>query len=203
MAEIKIEKKKPVWPWILLLLVIVGVIVYFLVFRDEETNTTVIEETPVAAETDANGNEGNDALSGNAEIAAYVDYIDSNRNEMGLDHEYTNEAFSKLIAATNAAADETGYDINKDMEQIRAYSERITNDPYETSHADNIRKAADNIAVVLQNIQQNANPELSAEASAVKDAAASINPAELTLDQKNEVKSFFDEASVLLEKINQ
>lgn len=115
MAEIKIEKKKPVWPWILLLLVIVGIIVYFLVFRDEETNTTVIEETPVATETDAMGSEGSDAISGNAEIAAYVDYIDSNRNEMGLDHEYTNEAFSKLIAATKAAADETGYDINKDM----------------------------------------------------------------------------------------
>ncbi len=35
MAEIKIEKKRPVWPWILLILGIAALI-YFLVFRDED-----------------------------------------------------------------------------------------------------------------------------------------------------------------------
>ncbi len=29
MAEIKIEKKRPVWPWILVVLIIVGVIAYY------------------------------------------------------------------------------------------------------------------------------------------------------------------------------
>lgn len=37
MAEIKIEKKKPVWPWILLGLIILGVILYFLL-ADERTD---------------------------------------------------------------------------------------------------------------------------------------------------------------------
>ncbi|QED37277.1 hypothetical protein FK178_05915 [Antarcticibacterium arcticum] len=35
MAEIKIEKKKPVWPWILVGLIILGVI-FFLVFANED-----------------------------------------------------------------------------------------------------------------------------------------------------------------------
>jgi hypothetical protein len=39
MAEIKIEKKKPVWPWIVVLLLIAA-IVYFIFFRD---NTTRVE----------------------------------------------------------------------------------------------------------------------------------------------------------------
>lgn len=43
MAEIKIEKKKPVWPWILLLLGIIA-LVYFLFFRDREAEHDVIEE---------------------------------------------------------------------------------------------------------------------------------------------------------------
>ena len=43
MAEIKIEKKKPVWPWILLLLGLIA-LVYFLFFRDREAERDVIEE---------------------------------------------------------------------------------------------------------------------------------------------------------------
>ena len=30
MAEIKIEKKKPIWPWILLILVLAAVLYYFM-----------------------------------------------------------------------------------------------------------------------------------------------------------------------------
>jgi hypothetical protein len=37
MAEIKIEKKKPVWPWILIAVIILAVIGYF-VFADEQTD---------------------------------------------------------------------------------------------------------------------------------------------------------------------
>jgi hypothetical protein len=43
MTEIKIEKKKPVWPWILLLLGIIA-LVYFLFFRDREAEREVVNE---------------------------------------------------------------------------------------------------------------------------------------------------------------
>jgi hypothetical protein len=45
MAEIKIEKKKPVWPWILAVLII-SALVYFVYFSDNEVkggNSTQIE----------------------------------------------------------------------------------------------------------------------------------------------------------------
>ena len=51
MAEIKIEKKRPVWPWIVALLLIAG-LVYFVFLRDNQVqndNTVEIENT---AETD-------------------------------------------------------------------------------------------------------------------------------------------------------
>ncbi|MBS7233707.1 hypothetical protein KHA90_22075 [Flavobacterium psychroterrae] len=50
MAEIKIEKKKPIWPWIALLLII-GAVVYYIYFTDHETtnqSNTEIENTSSA-----------------------------------------------------------------------------------------------------------------------------------------------------------
>ncbi|MCC9064810.1 hypothetical protein [Flavobacterium piscisymbiosum] len=47
MAEIKIEKKKPIWPWIALLLII-GALIYYIFVQDHETHTegsTQIENT--------------------------------------------------------------------------------------------------------------------------------------------------------------
>lgn len=38
MAEIKIEKKKPVWPWVILILVVLGIIAYFVYANDEDVN---------------------------------------------------------------------------------------------------------------------------------------------------------------------
>lgn len=43
MAEIKIEKKTPIWPWILAALVIAALL-YFFFFRDREAEQEVIEE---------------------------------------------------------------------------------------------------------------------------------------------------------------
>ncbi|MEO8535653.1 MAG: hypothetical protein ABI441_17990 [Flavobacterium sp.] len=35
MAEIKIEKKKPIWPWVIVVLLI-SAIIYFIFFRDDQ-----------------------------------------------------------------------------------------------------------------------------------------------------------------------
>ncbi len=48
MAEIKIEKKRPVWPWIILIIVILGILAYVFLYTDifnEDTyKTDDIEE---------------------------------------------------------------------------------------------------------------------------------------------------------------
>jgi hypothetical protein len=40
MAEIKIRKKSPVWPWILLLILIIFGVLYFLYYKGDETTNT-------------------------------------------------------------------------------------------------------------------------------------------------------------------
>lgn len=37
MAEIKIEKKKPIWPWIVAVLII-GALIYYIFVQDHESN---------------------------------------------------------------------------------------------------------------------------------------------------------------------
>ncbi len=50
MAEIKIEKKKPIWTWIAAVLII-GALIYYIFLRDHETqteNSVEIENTTTA-----------------------------------------------------------------------------------------------------------------------------------------------------------
>lgn len=189
MTEIKIEKKKPVWPWILIGLGIIALLIYLLGFRDRKE-----DEADTADLISVNEN--------NSTVAAFVNYVEVDTNKMSLDHAYTNEALLKLTDATSAMAGEIGYDVRADLDKVKEYATQITKDPFETTHADNIRKAADILTNVLQNMQQAKYPGLTNEVAELRNASASINPAVLTLDQKDAVKSFFGKAADLLQKMN-
>jgi hypothetical protein len=89
MAEIKIEQKTDlavVVGW----LIIVALFVYFLVFRDNGENTEAVTEPEpitITNETDLLGIKENNDI-----VAAYVNFVENNKEKMSLDHAYTNEA---------------------------------------------------------------------------------------------------------------
>lgn len=200
MAEIKIEQKKQAWPWIIVGLVVVALLVYFLVFRDNDKNTEAVNEPDYV--TDTNDPDLLDIKENNSTVAAYVSFIENSKKKMSLDHAYTNEALLKLIEATNAMADEVGYEVQADLEKAKEHAEMITEDPFETTHADAIGKAAEILTNVLQNIQKAKYPGLADEVQELKSASKSIKPEVLTLDQKDAVKNYFAKASDLLQKMN-
>jgi len=219
MAEIKIEKKKRVWPWILLALGIIGLLIYFLGFNDNNEPVNEVSKTsqpPVVEQTDPTDVKENqtpepqaveqtDLISvteNNSKVEAYVNFVEADKLEMDLDHEYTNAALLKLIQGTEAMAEEVDYDIQVALNQVNEYAQMITNDPFETTHANNLRKANDILANALQNIQKAKYPGLSNEVAELKNASESIKPGVLTLEQKDEVKTFFNKAAVLLQKMN-
>jgi hypothetical protein len=198
MAEIKIEKKKPVWPWILLAVVVVGIIIWWAA-ADDDNDRAMTDDTTQMQEADRNDTYRPDAGA----VNTYVMMFDErNTGEMSLDHDFTNKALANLIEAVRAQAKEDGYDVKADLDQARQYADVVTQDPYETSHADNIRKAAETIARALHNMQQANYPHLNNEAQEVQDAARNIKPGELTLEQKSEVKTFFRKSADLLDKMN-
>jgi hypothetical protein len=200
MAEIKIKQKKQLWPWLLVGLVIAALLLYFLVFRDNDENTDAVNE--VDRITNTNEIDLLEVKENNGIVVAYVNFVENNKEKMSIDHAYTNEALSKLIEATNAIANEVGYDVQADIDKVREYAKMIVKDPFETTHADNIRKADDILTKVLQNIQKAKYPALADEVTALKSAAESIKVDVLVLEQKDAVKNYFAKASELLQKMN-
>lgn len=191
MTEIKIEKKESALPWVLLGLGIVALLLYFFVFKNDK------EEVAKAPATNLI-----EVRENNSTVVAYVNFISADTSKMSLDHAFTNEALMKLINATNAMADQVGYNVKADLDKAKEYANKITVDPYETTHADNIRKCADIISTALQNMQLAKYPELANEVAEVKNAVAAINPDILTLDQRDAVKNFFNKTAFLLDKMN-
>lgn len=210
MAEIKIEKKKPVWPWILLGLIILGIILYFLFANNDDDmddmddmNTEQVQDTTYrddqmrAADTTTTGwNEG-----GTDNVSRYITHV-GDRSRMGVDHEYTNTALIHLINAVESKAQEHNIDIQADMQAIRQDAEEITQDPMATDHADKIKNAGTKIANVLERIQKEKFPNLESDVEDVRSAAQEIETNVLTLDQKEKVNSFFNEAADALRNMS-
>ena len=195
MTEIKIEKKKSVWPWILLVLGLLAA-AWFLFFRNNKVDTTETADntTEKGALVDIHEN--------NSIVASYVTFINADTNKMGLNHAYASEALTKLTDAVDAMATEAGYDVKVDIAKAKQFANEITKDPLSTEHAHKIRMAADVLSTSLQNLQMAKYPGLNNEAAEVKNAASAIVPDTLTLDQRDKVKSFFRKAADLLNKMN-
>ncbi len=209
MAEIKIEKKKPVWPWVLLLLLVGGLVTFFAlndddneidnvgeVYEKEADDISVDAKVATGSDYDANG-----ALNG---FYAFVDADDKDymeNEEMGIHHEYTHDALNKLVAALWAKASQIDYNIEADLGTIEENANRIQVDPYATNHADLIRESFNRIANTINNMQDKSYPSLNGEVDKLMAQAKELNPEELTLDQKKNVKGFFDQAATILREM--
>lgn len=213
MAEIKIEKKKPIWPWIIVGLIILGIILYFLLAGNnddmddmddmDDNRTEQVDTTYTDAERRGTGawdESSRDTLNGD-KISAYITHV-GDRERMGIDHEYTNNALIHLIDAVEAKAAEVNMDINKDLEEMREDTEEITQNPQATNHADKIKETGNKIADVLERIQEENYPNLSGDVEDVRTALQEIDGSTLTLEQKEEINSFFREAADALRSMS-
>lgn len=210
MAEIGIEKKKPIWPWIILVLVILAIL-YFLIFANDDetddmndTNTEQIQETTTLDDErqDRTGTwDRNDTLTGSQGISAYISHV-GDKSRMGVDHEYTNNALIQLMNAVYSKAREENVNIDAEMQKIRQQANEITQDPMATDHANIIKKTGSDIVDALEKIQQENYPNLSGDVEDVRNALQKIDPSVQTLEQKDAVNSFFDETADVLQKMS-
>ncbi|MCM4160628.1 hypothetical protein FHG64_18495 [Antarcticibacterium flavum] len=215
MAEIKIEKKKPIWPWILVGLIILGIILYFLFagndddMDDMDDNRT--EQVSDTTYTDAQRRDNDNSTMGWDEtsrdtlnddsVSNYLSHV-GDRERMGVDHEYTNNALIHLIDAVEAKAAEVNMDIDKDLEEMRDEAEAITQNPQATNHADKIKETGNKIVDVLERMQEENFPNLSGDVEDVRTALQDIDSSTLTLEQKEEINSFFREAADVLRSMS-
>ena len=190
MAEIKIEKKKPVWPWILLALIVLGLI-WYIFMRDDDNR---IEDEPVVTEQVA---EEYDDYSA---IALYSAYI-ADTDKMGVDHEYSNEALNYLIDAVEEKADVLDVDVKADINEARKNASEITEDPDKLNHANLIKSSGEIIVRALTTLQTAKFPTLTDDVAKVNTAVNEIDASDKTLDQKDKVNNFFKSAESLLLKM--
>ncbi len=137
----------------------------------------------------------------NSTVAAFVAYVDAN-NKMVPDHAYISNALVKLADATNAMAGEIGYTVTLDLGKAKDHANKITQDPNETTHADNIRKSAEILSDALQNMQQAKYASLSASAAELKGNANAIKTNVLVHHQKEAIATFLQNSAGLLQKMN-
>lgn len=214
MAEIKVEKKKPIWPWILLGLIILGIILYFLfangndaddvddMNRDQVTDTTY--QTTQATDRDTatwNNNQGDTATVNSQSVDRYISHV-GDTQRMGIEHEYTNNALTHLVNAVEYKAQEQNVNIDADLQEIRRDAQVITQNPQATDHANSIKSAGTKIADALGKIQQEKFPDLSQDVEEVRTAVQGIDTSTLTLEQKDQINGFFNEAADVLRKMS-
>lgn len=208
MAEIKIEKKKPIWPWIFAGLIIL-LIIYFIAFTgDKEKASTEEAETEQAEEilqpeTTEKIYPNTDTIQNQRleSIDRYLSHIDD-KSKMGIQHEYTNNTLIYLLEAVKSKAEQMNVDIDANMQLVQKQAEQITKDPTATNHANKIKQAGTEILKALEKICNQRYPELTPDLNEASKSLENIDPSVLTLNQKEEVNSFFKETGDVLRKMN-
>ena len=208
MAEIRIEEKKggSILPWILGLLLL-GLLIWGAAELFEESDeleavTTEEVDEDYRPATNVNNDIEDVDYAYRNDIQAYMDYTDDMEGEMGLDHEFSHGALTKLANATAAVATSHRVNLGSNLDQVKQLADDITKDPMATDHADKIRMAALSIVESLDQINTDAFEDGAAdEITMLRKEAQSINGKSLTLNQKEDVRTFFSAARDVLSKM--
>lgn len=210
MADIDIEKKSSKWPW-LLLGALVLIVVLFFVFNDEDDETEMenVDSTENTIGTGSNSESADsesDNLMGTQEnvaaVQSFLTVVNDENDRLGIDHNYTHQALTQLIDATQAMADEIGFNIDAEMQRANEIANRMMEQPQSEQHANLMSDAFSNVANALENMQEAHYPDLADEVSKLNEMASALDPEELTLNQRDEVNSYFNQAATILSEMN-
>lgn len=215
-ADIDIEKKKSgsVWPWILgLAIVIVGAwILIELLGNGDDTDESLVVDTQEQVEEGVIERENPMAddratTDANNPIVAYTAFLSEYKatEAMGLDHGFTSEAIERLGASLKAVATRMEVEETPEVEKATAimdrYARDIRQDPLKASHADSINVVLMAATDVINAMQDAQFPELNSKVETLRDISKGFNGGELTLNQKGELKRYFNISQEVLARM--
>ncbi|MCK0125073.1 hypothetical protein MWU76_11735 [Gelidibacter sp. F2691] len=211
MAEIKIEKKKPVWPWVILILVVLGIIAYFVYANDEDinddfdddiTNEQVIDTTNTQSSYDSY-NTGTTNSSYDQFTAYDQSIADSTR--VAVDSSYTKKAFANLTKAVVQKADENNIEDSEALTDLRNFSSLITSistTTKDTKGFKNFKTASDKVVKVMEDIQKKAYPSLQTQVADLKKTAAKVDGSVMMNKQQEQLYAFLRQSRDVLQMMN-
>jgi hypothetical protein len=213
MADIHIERRrKPVWPWILGLIILAGLVWAVIEYTDRDKNKVAYQESYVPEEAVRPGMPGIDQEetegqslgmtpgdTAASKTQAFVSFVNNNEFEQGIasDPQVTSEGLILL----SDAIEEISPDYSLTVNRLRNTAEEIQNNPQSMANAENIKTALSNAAETLKDIQANEYPEMKEEVNEVEKVAKSINAKGVVENQKEKVKDFFEKAATVINEM--
>jgi hypothetical protein len=205
MAEIGIERKSPtLWPWVLLLLVVlIGGWLWF-EREDPVENTTAGEDAAPALGRDGQANATVTGTSGDSAPAPVLDYMRysgvvagaTDVPEMSIAHDYSAEGLRKLAAALETTASAQKADVAQTVSRLRASADELQQDQRSLRHAALVRDAFTAAAEAIGSLSQ------APDVTALKSAAAAIDPGRPLLGQRDAVRQFFRQSAEALDAVS-
>jgi len=206
MAEIKIEKKRPWWPWILALLIILAIVAYFLY-----TDGKLVDDDVSIESEEAIGNyvqEGFNATNvdkthtkSDLETAEYTSFI-GDKAKLGTDVDYTKDALVQLSNAVRQAAVEHGIKTDDRLENVENSALKVQKDGDSLKLAQHIKEVGGEIAQIIETIQEKEYPEMAEYPEKIKRAIGAIVPNQEINGQKENINAFFDACGDALKEMN-
>lgn len=215
MAEIKIEKKKPIWPWILLIIVLLAVIAYFVYTNSEsddyadDVNSEANNQMDDDIDDDINDSISyEDAVDFPDSTSAVMQYDQSisDSTRIGTDSTYTKIALHNLSKAVTAKAAQYNLEGSKALEDLKNYSTQMdgmsdSRMPNSSGISKNFKAVSSNIVTVLQSLQTSKYPNLQKEVADLKQTSNKLTTATIE-KQKITLQAFFRKSNEVLNKMN-
>jgi hypothetical protein len=197
MAEINIQKKKtPIWPWILLVLIIViAAAVYFMNREDRDEDYDPAERDTIGYSDRYQA----DTIS----ASPFSEYVRDSSQMIDENNErYVKRSFALLAdEMRDVFQNDTinGQPARQKIDSLINQARSINAEQMQLN-GERVRYAAQTAAEIITSLQANRYRTLDSERNEIKKAADNIVPNKPVKDQQNEIKEFFEKTANFLER---
>ena len=198
MTEIRVERRSPVWPWILGVILLAGLA--WVVIAGVGDNEPGAEQAVMDRPAEGTGQGEGVGTSGRipAAIQEYSAFVED-RSELtpGVEHDYTAEGIRRLSAALGAYVEQRANDAETRtrFERFRETADRLQKDPRSGAHAGMVRDVFTSAADVFESARIDAG-----DVSGLRETASALSTERQLLDQIDQVKQFFRQSADALER---
>jgi hypothetical protein len=200
MADINIERKeRNVWPWIVVGLIVLALIIWWVAIRPAPRTEAVVGPPDTAAVVTPPGPATTNA------VADFVRFSDEGRaaGEVGITHDYTADGIRRLAAALEEVARQQPTreaEVAARIPLLRNHADSLQADPESQRHANHVRTAFMTGADILEALRRG-DPGAEGAVRSARQAAESIRGTTPLLQQRRQVRTYFERAADALRAV--
>lgn len=206
MTEIKIEKKQSIWPWIIVVLVLL-IVGGYLLLKDRDTD---VNDNANSVGVDSLKNYRNDATDTydpkvNDNFKAAMSEFNSfvgDSIKIGTDSIYTKTAFYKLVRMVVTKADENNILSTESLENLRSYDMQASNKVHTGSISKNLNAMGKDVTSVIESIQNKNFPNLESEVTSLKKISDKLSGNTVLAKQQQTIHNFMMKTIDILNSMN-